>query len=306
MANSRREAGEVLYRQKFIEFGLSDSFEFLRREWSLKSDKRFWSRCKSCGCEFISWNEVFRGRQSHLLCPQCGASSDGNDVWERSPKCDEAMTFYVAGHSVRETAEKFGVSMAQINNSVKCRGLANGRSFYQKGRTTRANIEEHLKAEHKIKERLLRFNLDYLGGYSGTRSRVKIKCKQCGHSFERSISHVRKGNLICRNCCGLPEFEDRRVRHMNYGHNHHERAIKYGCVYDSSVTLKKLIKRDGLRCAICGKMCDPDDCSWSKYSGPMRPSIDHIIPMAKGGGHIWSNVQVAHLICNTIKSDKVV
>lgn len=306
MANGRREAGEVLYRQKFIEFGLSDSFEFLRREWSLKSDKRFWSRCKSCGCEFISWNEVFRGRQSHLLCPQCGASSDGNDVWERSPKCDEAMAFYVAGHSVRETAEKFGVSTAQINNSVKFRGLTNGRLFYQKGRTTRANIEERLKAEHKIKERLLRFNLDYLGGYSGVRSRVKIRCKQCGHSFERSVPHVRKGNLICRNCCGLPEFEDRRVRHAYYGHNHHERAIKYGCVYDSSVTLKKLIKRDGLRCAICGEMCDLDDRSWSKYSGPMRPSIDHIIPMAKGGGHIWSNVQVAHLICNTIKSDKVV
>ena len=306
MANSRREAGEALYRQKFIEFGLSDSFEFLRREWSLKSDKRFWSRCKSCGCEFISWNEVFRGRQSHLLCPQCGASSDGNDVWERSPKCDEAMAFYVAGHSVKETAEKFGVSTAQINNSVKFRGLTNGRPFSQKGRTTRANIEEHLKAEHKIKERLLRFNFDYLGGYSGIHSRVKIKCKQCGHSFERSVSHVRKGNLICRNCCGLPEFEDRRVRHTYYGHNHHERAIKYGCVYDSSVTLKKLIKRDGLRCAICGEMCDPDDRSWSKYSGPMRPSIDHIIPMAKGGGHIWSNVQVAHLICNTIKSDKVV
>jgi hypothetical protein len=28
--------------------------------------------------------------------------------------------------------------------------------------------------------------------------------------------------------------------------------------------------------------------------------------MSKGGGHIWSNVQVAHIICNSIKSDKAV
>ena len=42
------------------------------------------------------------------------------------------------------------------------------------------------------------------------------------------------------------------------------------------------------------------------WSGPMYPSIDHIIPMSKGGGHIWSNVQVAHIICNSIKSDKAV
>ena len=53
-------------------------------------------------------------------------------------------------------------------------------------------------------------------------------------------------------------------------------------------------------------MCDLNDHSWSKYSGPMYPSIDHIIPMSKGGGHIWSNVQVAHIICNSIKSDKAV
>lgn len=38
-------------------------------------------------------------------------------------------------------------------------------------------------------------------------------------------------------------------------------------------------------------------------SGPMYPSIDHIVPMSKGGGHVWENVQVAHIICNTEKGD---
>lgn len=71
------------------------------------------------------------------------------------------------------------------------------------------------------------------------------------------------------------------------------------------ITLKKLVERDGLKCAICGKVCDWNDHSWSKYSGPMYPSIDHIVPMAKGGPHTWENVQVAHIICNSEKGASV-
>lgn len=81
------------------------------------------------------------------------------------------------------------------------------------------------------------------------------------------------------------------------------RALKYGCDYDPSITLRKLIKRDGLRCRLCGEMCDPNDRSWSEWSGPKSPSIDHIIPMSKRGGHTWDNVQVAHIICNSEKGD---
>lgn len=88
--------------------------------------------------------------------------------------------------------------------------------------------------------------------------------------------------------------------------NHRHRARKYGCEYDSSVTIQNLIKRNGLRCAICGGMCDWNDHSWSEYSGPLYPSIDHIIPMSKGGGHTWDNVQIVHMICNSEKGDKVV
>jgi 5-methylcytosine-specific restriction endonuclease McrA len=88
--------------------------------------------------------------------------------------------------------------------------------------------------------------------------------------------------------------------------NYYQRAKKYGCEYVPGITLKKLIQRDGLQCKICGKMCNPDDHSWANHSGPMRPSVDHIIPLAKGGPHDWDNVQVAHIICNSAKGDKVV
>lgn len=111
------------------------------------------------------------------------------------------------------------------------------------------------------------------------------------------ISTVEYCSKKCRN---------KAVRMSSRSHNHIKRAIKHGCEWEKGVTLTKLIKRDGLRCAICGEMCDLNDRSYGNGNGPRYPSLDHIIPIAKGGSHTWKNVQVAHIICNTLKKDKIV
>jgi 5-methylcytosine-specific restriction endonuclease McrA len=126
---------------------------------------------------------------------------------------------------------------------------------------------------------------------------VRGYVKSCGLKYARD-------NGVCSSEC-RDEKKRQIIRELHRGRkdSHRHRARKYGCEYDPSVKLEKLIARDGLRCAICGEMCDPNDHSWSKYSGPKYPSIDHIIPMSKGGGHTWDNVQVAHIICNSEKGD---
>lgn len=48
--------------------------------------------------------------------------------------------------------------------------------------------------------------------------------------------------------------------------------------------------RDGGRCHICGKACDP--ASWH---------LDHIVPLAHGGDHSYKNVAVSHPVCNLKK-----
>jgi len=35
------------------------------------------------------------------------------------------------------------------------------------------------------------------------------------------------------------------------------------------------------------------------------PSLDHVIPLSKGGEHSMSNARLAHTYCNSIKSDQV-
>lgn len=87
--------------------------------------------------------------------------------------------------------------------------------------------------------------------------------------------------------------------------HYHERALFFGVDYDQTITLKKLILRDKGICKICGKPIDLSDIS--KHAvGNYYPSVDHIIPMSKGGGHVWENVQLAHMICNSKKGDRYI
>lgn len=349
----RRELAEENYRKKFDELGLSERFELVRRIWEKRSDRRFWCRCKTCGTEFLRSNDVLRGKQQRLLCPECGAASDGNDIFARSQIVKDAAEYYVQGHTVKETAEQFGITKWQVNTLVKTRKLTNGRAFgdpvirnlsgLQAANESRHQASVKRKAEEaeqrtlekqrkelerqeKIKqaeelreqkthekERAKAEKADALFHLLNDKTHV---CSVCGKYFSISEFMENKGRRLiptnpkyCSRECenkhnNRKSKECKRRRGVQDGHRH--RAKKYGCAYDPTVTLPRLIKRDGLRCAICGEMCDPNDNSWSKYSGPMYPSIDHIVPMSKGGGHVWENVQVAHIICNSNKSDKVV
>lgn len=300
-------------------------------------------------------------------------------AWVNSKQADDVAEFYIQGHSVRETAEQFGISTGQVNNLAKGRGLTNGRDW-----RTAANENRSRKGEQRIIEKAAERDFEYLGGYENKNSRVRIRCLKCGHEIERTVDAIKDGKTFCPECkkaetrerqdverrrkkaeqeqkikereaerikknplglssyqiekekkldevfackvCGKeytprqyiestggttysnPGYCSKECRdahnkraiaenHKGRQDNHRHRARKFGCEYDPSVTLERLIKRDGLRCALCGEMCDPSDEWW----GPKYPSIDHIIPMAKGGGHVWDNVQVAHRICNSYK-----
>ena len=41
-----------------------------------------------------------------------------------------------------------------------------------------------------------------------------------------------------------------------------------------------------------------------QYPDPMSASIDHILPVSKGGTHALYNLQLAHLICNTKRGNR--
>ena len=64
---------------------------------------------------------------------------------------------------------------------------------------------------------------------------------------------------------------------------------------------KKIILATQSVCGICGQAVDKA----LKYPHPLSPTVDHIIPCAKGGSDDIENLQLAHRKCNRDKSDKM-
>lgn len=133
------------------------------------------------------------------------------------------------------------------------------------------------------------------------RSKLEIHavCAQCGSTFERPRIKGRPSHFCSVTC------RRRAKRRYEYQHrspaekrlnNHRRRARHYGVEYEP-ITIDQVMVHDQWMCGICHDPIDP----LLPWPDPMSKSVDHIIPMSRGGGHIWSNVQAAHLGCNTAK-----
>jgi 5-methylcytosine-specific restriction endonuclease McrA len=68
----------------------------------------------------------------------------------------------------------------------------------------------------------------------------------------------------------------------------------------ADVSPRKIYERDGWRCRLCGRKLKRN----AVVPHSLAPTIDHIVPLARGGTHEPSNVQAAHFLCNSLKGDR--
>ena len=73
-------------------------------------------------------------------------------------------------------------------------------------------------------------------------------------------------------------------------------------VRPSGVSLLDVVARDGWVCWLCNM---PVDESLPRTSR-MGATVDHVVPLAKGGSDELDNLRLAHWICNNKKSDRLV
>lgn len=162
---------------------------------------------------------------------------------------------------------------------------------------------ELLKTQDKLRRATIKILLSEIKGIkniavikekTAMENHYDCVCKNCGKSF-KSKTDSRK--YCCSYCMN-------RFNNSTKKHKKRERVIKNGRYEDISLNL--LVRKKRNRCHICGGECDYKDIKQNvnghRVYGPMYPTIDHIIPICKGGTNTWDNVDLAHMGCNCKKS----
>lgn len=152
--------------------------------------------------------------------------------------------------------------------------------------------EIRLKQREEVEKRRKERRLIALAREAEKRKRKPHPCLVCGCETIRP--------KYCSDACSKKAM---------YAVKDHRRRVKISsAMVDKDITVKGLYKRDKGICYLCGEKCDFEDYTVKNgffIAGNRYPSIDHIVPLAKGGKHSWDNVRLAHRICNSIKRDKL-
>lgn len=117
-------------------------------------------------------------------------------------------------------------------------------------------------------------------------------CVECGEKFRP----FRRTDITCtRNCA------DQRARRFGRLESNLTRAMRR-LVQVEVVSSEVVFDRDDWICQICHEDI-PRDSSWPDA---LSASLDHILPLSRGGEHSYVNCQASHLGCNRSKGAKVV
>jgi hypothetical protein len=114
---------------------------------------------------------------------------------------------------------------------------------------------------------------------------VTKACRHCGEAF--TTNFMADNRVFCSEKCMRRSAKQQR--------NYRRRGN-----FVSYVSRHDVCERDEWTCQICGKKVDQRKIA----PHPKSPTLDHIIPLAKGGTHEPKNVQLAHFLCNSVKGDR--
>jgi hypothetical protein len=118
-------------------------------------------------------------------------------------------------------------------------------------------------------------------------------CQMCGEVFDRWAGSGYR-TMFCERCDAAGK---RAQRHKHW----HIRRARLAEVESERVDPYGIFKRDRWRCQICGRKVQTQ----KKNNHPRQATIDHIVPISRGGPHVSSNLQTACRQCNSRKGAKV-
>jgi len=122
---------------------------------------------------------------------------------------------------------------------------------------------------------------------AGQLSDVIKTCARCGSQFRQRIHKTQQ--IYCEDCLAFKDRDKCRRRRAAARSVAAERINDY-----------EVFERDNWTCKLCNKPIDKS----AKWPEAESASIDHIVPLSKGGAHTLNNVQSAHLGCNMVKGNR--
>lgn len=179
----------------------------------------------------------------------------------------------------------------------------------------------------------------YCGDKCKYRAKTRIPCTRCkGPTGWTAGQRPRTGKAICRPCrsavavcpgrpgvarrdtaadpfdvwtcgyCGLgckrPAVKGQRPKWCSAqcGANAawNRRRAREKAAFVEDVSPAAVFAADGYRCHLCDQMTDPLE----RVPHPKAPTVDHVVPLAKGGTHERANCRTACFRCNCGKQDR--
>lgn len=114
---------------------------------------------------------------------------------------------------------------------------------------------------------------------------IEGRCRDCDERFAGCFAGSWQAHYCSETCRNRQSRARRRARKQK--------------AFVEEVWRPILFKRDGWTCQLCGDPVDPS----LKYPDLMAATVDHIVPLSRGGEHSYANTQLAHALCNSLKGD---
>lgn len=229
------------------------------------------------------------------IAPQSG-KNDEDTVARKIRDKSNGLLEYVSGYTIKENPVRVrclicGGEFERTFHNITTKGGATCPHCIEKERS-RLREEKEAEREHKRIEREAKAS-ERRAEEERKRADREHPCPVCGDKT------IRK--KYCSPECARKA--DNKRRDFN-------RRIKLkSAMVDKDITVEGLYRRDNKTCYLCGRKCNFEDYTvrdGAFIAGDWYPSIDHVIPLAKGGLHSWDNVMLAHHRCNSEKRDKTI
>lgn len=259
--------------------------------------------CKQCGNEFS-------GRKKKYCSESCRYDYR-NENKKHKKRCKNCNVIFMSRNSEQRFCNKkcaayFIQNKSKLNNCSYCENKFKSK-IRQKFCSDKCKYLFYKKREfsdRRCKECNKKLN-HYQRIYCSKKcmnDSVRIHSYKCDYCHNKFTGQKDRANKFCSRECFYKAIgaNPKEFKYNSYLTDASSiKRAKYYRVRYEKIELLEVFERDQWKCGICHEKVD-NSIVWPDKKSV---SLDHIIPLSKGGTHTYDNVQCSHLGCNIKKQN---